>query len=75
VTRPTPSAIRTYRPARFKSAIVTRCRFRRRTLKIAIHETGHMFGMRHCTLFDCGMNGANHQDEADRHPIWFLSRR
>jgi archaemetzincin len=45
--------------------------FLRRTLKIAIHETGHMFSMRHCTLYDCGMNGANHQDEADSHPIWF----
>jgi archaemetzincin len=45
--------------------------FLRRALKIAIHETGHMFGMRHCTRFDCGMNGANHQDEADLHPIWF----
>jgi len=45
--------------------------FLRRTLKIALHETGHMFGIRHCTGFECGMNGANHQDEADRHPIWF----
>jgi archaemetzincin len=45
--------------------------FLRRTLKIAVHETGHMFGIRHCTRFDCGMNGANHQDEADSHPIWF----
>jgi archaemetzincin len=45
--------------------------FLRRTLKIAVHETGHMFGFRHCTRFDCGMNGANHQDEADSQPIWF----
>jgi archaemetzincin len=45
--------------------------FLRRTLKIAVHETGHMFGIRHCTRFDCGMNGANHQNEADSHPIWF----
>src|SRR3954449_7803413 len=35
--------------------------FLRRTLKIAVHETGHMFGIGHCTRFDCGMNGANHQ--------------
>jgi archaemetzincin len=45
--------------------------FLRRMLKIAMHETGHMFGIRHCTRFDCGMNGANHQDEADGQPMWF----
>ena len=45
--------------------------FLRRTLKIAVHETGHMFGIRHCTRFDCGMNGCNHQEEADRQPMWF----
>ncbi len=45
--------------------------FLRRTAKIAVHETGHMLGIRHCTHFRCGMNGANHQDEADRQPIWF----
>jgi archaemetzincin len=45
--------------------------FLRRTLKIAVHETGHMFGIRHCTRFACGMNGSNHQDEADSQPIWF----
>ena len=45
--------------------------FLRRTVKIAVHETGHMLGIRHCTPFQCGMNGANHQDEADGRPIWF----
>ncbi len=45
--------------------------FLRRTIKVAVHETGHMFGIRHCTRFQCGMNGANHQDEADGQPIWF----
>ena len=45
--------------------------FLRRTLKIAVHETGHMFGISHCTRFDCGMNGCNHQEEADRQPMWF----
>ncbi len=43
----------------------------RRTAKIAVHETGHMLGIWHCTRFRCGMNGANHQDEADGQPIWF----
>jgi len=46
-------------------------KFLRRTIKVAAHETGHMFGFRHCTRFQCGMNGANHQDEADAQPIWF----
>jgi len=45
--------------------------FLRRTAKIAVHETGHMLGIWHCTHFQCGMNGANHQDEADGQPIWF----
>jgi archaemetzincin len=41
-----------------------------RTLKTASHETGHMFSMRHCTLYECNMCGANHRDEADRRPLW-----
>jgi archaemetzincin len=45
--------------------------FVRRTAKIAVHETGHMLGIWHCIKFRCGMNGANHQDEADGQPIWF----
>jgi archaemetzincin len=43
----------------------------RRTLKTAVHETGHMFGIWHCTRYECGMNGANHQAEADERPLWF----
>jgi archaemetzincin len=45
--------------------------FLRRTLKIAVHETGHMLGIWHCKSFACGMNGANHQDEVDGQPMWF----
>ena len=45
--------------------------FLRRTAKIAVHETGHMLGISHCTRFRCGMNGANHRQEADGQPIWF----
>jgi archaemetzincin len=45
--------------------------FLRRTAKIALHETGHMLGIRHCAHYRCGMNGANHQDEADGQPLWF----
>jgi archaemetzincin len=41
-----------------------------RTLKTASHETGHMFSMQHCTLYECNMCGSNHRDEADRLPLW-----
>jgi len=41
----------------------------RRTIKIASHETGHMFSMAHCTLFECNMCGCNHQAESDRQPL------
>ncbi|HVF46212.1 MAG TPA: archaemetzincin [Pyrinomonadaceae bacterium] len=40
-----------------------------RTLKIAAHETGHMFSMRHCTKYECLMSGTNHLGETDRRPI------
>jgi archaemetzincin len=41
-----------------------------RTLKTASHETGHMFSMQHCTLYECNMCGSNHREEADRRPLW-----
>lgn len=42
--------------------------FLRRTMKIAVHETGHMFSMRHCTKYECVMSGSNHLGETDRYP-------
>jgi archaemetzincin len=42
-----------------------------RTLKIALHETGHMLGIKHCTAYECGMNGTNSLEETDRHPAAF----
>ncbi len=45
--------------------------FLTRTLKIAIHETGHMFSIRHCTKFSCAMNGSNHIVESDKRPLDF----
>ena len=45
----------------------------RRTLKTAAHETGHMLGIRHCTAFECCMNGSNHRVEADARPLWFCA--
>ena len=44
-------------------------RFLKRTLKIAVHEVGHMFSMRHCTKYECVMSGTNHLAETDRRPI------
>jgi archaemetzincin len=43
----------------------------RRTLKTAIHETGHMLGIAHCITYECGMNGSNHRSEADARPMGF----
>ena len=33
-------------------------------------ETGHIFGMKHCTVYDCGMCGSNNREESDRRPAW-----
>jgi archaemetzincin len=40
-----------------------------RTLKVAMHETGHMFSMRHCTKYECLMSGTIHLAETDRRPL------
>jgi archaemetzincin len=40
-----------------------------RTLKIAAHETGHMFSIQHCTKYECVMNGTNSLNETDRRPL------
>ncbi len=41
----------------------------RRSCKVLAHETGHMFGLVHCTFFNCLMNGSNHLAESDRRPL------
>jgi archaemetzincin len=41
----------------------------KRTLQTATHETGHMFSMAHCTLYECNMCGSNHRAESDRRPL------
>ena len=38
----------------------------KRSLKVLVHETGHMFGMQHCIFYNCVMNGSNHLEESDR---------
>lgn len=40
-----------------------------RTMKVAAHELGHVFGIRHCTAWRCLMNGSHDRDEMDRHPL------
>lgn len=45
----------------------------RRTIKTAIHETGHMFSIHHCTAHRCVMNGSNNRTESDAQPLWFCS--
>lgn len=41
----------------------------RRSLKLAAHESGHMFGLKHCAAYDCCMNGSNSLEESDRGPL------
>lgn len=41
----------------------------RRTMKLATHETGHMFSIRHCTKYECDMSGTNSLAETDRRPL------
>ena len=45
----------------------------RRTLKTAVHESGHMFGITHCIAYECGMNGSNDRAEGDLRPFWFCA--
>ena len=40
-----------------------------RTCKLATHETGHMFSIKHCTEYVCNMQGSNSLQESDSQPI------
>ncbi|NOQ74105.1 MAG: hypothetical protein GQ574_19010 [Crocinitomix sp.] len=42
----------------------------KRTLKVASHELGHIFGITHCVDYECVMNGSNHLDETDAKPVY-----
>lgn len=42
----------------------------KRTIKLAVHETGHMFSMDHCIAYECCMCGSNHREESDRQPLY-----
>ena len=41
----------------------------RRSCKVLVHETGHMFGLMHCIYFRCVLNGSNHLQESDSRPL------
>jgi len=41
----------------------------RRSCKVLVHETGHMFGLTHCIYFKCVLNGSNHLKESDSRPM------
>jgi archaemetzincin len=41
----------------------------KRSLATLVHETGHMFGVWHCQMYECVMNGSNNLSESDRRPI------
>ena len=41
----------------------------RRAAKVLTHETGHMFGIKHCVFYECNMNGGNHLGEMDATPL------
>lgn len=45
----------------------------RRTVGLAVHETGHVFQFPHCIAWSCRMNGSNHLAEAERRPLEFCS--
>jgi archaemetzincin len=40
----------------------------KRSCKVLVHETGHMFSLAHCIYFRCVMNGSNHLQESDSRP-------
>jgi len=40
-----------------------------RTLKLAVHELGHLLSITHCPAWECVMNGTNHLGESDARPL------
>jgi archaemetzincin len=41
----------------------------RRSVKVLVHETAHLFSLAHCIYFKCVMNGSNHLQESDSRPL------
>ena len=59
--------------ARFGDPNQDPARYLRRVLQVAVHETGHMLGIKHCTAYECCMNGSNNLAESDRAPLFFCA--
>lgn len=58
-----------YHPDSAPSVAAAREIVLRRSLKVMVHEIGHMFGIHHCIFFSCLMNGSNHMAESDSQPL------
>lgn len=43
----------------------------KRTIGTAIHETGHILGIKHCIAYECVMAGCNNQQESDRRDLYY----
>jgi archaemetzincin len=41
----------------------------KRSARVLVHETAHMFGVGHCIFYKCVMNGSNHLAESDSRPL------
>jgi archaemetzincin len=41
----------------------------RRSARVLVHETAHIFSLAHCIYFKCVMNGSNHLQECDARPL------
>jgi len=42
----------------------------KRSIKVMVHEAGHMFGLAHCRRYRCVQNGSNHLAESDARPVF-----
>ena len=46
----------------------------RRACKVVVHEAGHAFGLPHCIVYRCNMNGSNSMSESDKKPLRLCPR-
>ncbi len=52
-----------------KLSPLERKRALRRAMQVLNHEAGHVFGLWHCTLYKCSMNGSNSLRDSDQTPL------